>query len=337
MIHLQSQTEKTNRFIYIRVTEVETELSWTVPTYCASEEEALALAGKTWDNPLIFKLSLARENKQETNNNERKYISMSRQLPPPGNYNARRNDNIVVQESEAGALLAWVPYVLCHPDWAAFTGKHMVVIGKKDGSLATKNIETLKKVFNWDGVNPFDLEEIPMPETEDAEFELGQCFHDEFVDGEETRVTFKANWLNPIGGSTSMPVKLDDSSRREVITKWGSKFRAVSASTGGKPATKPTTAAAKPAAAAAKPAAKAAPVAPTKPAAAPIRKTTSVQKRTCNQDEVWNLLIADEKYSGMSEDEQGSVYWGKVDELFPGKNGELSPSEWGQVADALGV
>jgi hypothetical protein len=324
-----------NRFIYIRVTEVESELSWTVPTYCASEEESLTLAGKTWSNPLIFKLSLARENQQETNNNERKYINMSRQLPPPGNYNARRNDTIVVTESEAGALLAWIPYVLCHPDWAAFTGKHMVVIGKKDGSLATKNIETLKKVFNWDGQNPFNLEEIPLPETEDAEFELSQCYHDEYADGEETKISFKANWLNPIGGTTMMPEKVDESGRKEIITKWGSKFRAVSASSGGKTAAKP---AAKPAAkaetpAAAKPAAKS--TAPKAAAAAPMRKSTAAVARTCNQDEVWGLLVAANE--GKSENELGEVYWDKVEELYPGKNGELSLSEWGKVATELGV
>ncbi len=55
-------------------------------------------------------------------------------LPNPGTYAARRNAPMVIEQSEGGALLCWVPYVLITPDFS-WTGKHLVTLGRKDKTL----------------------------------------------------------------------------------------------------------------------------------------------------------------------------------------------------------
>jgi hypothetical protein len=53
------------------------------------------------------------------------------------------------------------------------------------------------------------------------------------------------------------------------------------------------------------------------------------------QEEVWDALVAANPDGDQSE--LGKTYYGAQDELFPGKNGELDPQQWGQVADKLGL
>lgn len=255
---------------------------------------------------------------------------MSKALPAPGNHPARKDGNMVVYEAESGALCVALPVMLLSTE-VAWKGKHTITIGKKDGTLQTRRIEDLKRIFGWDGINPFDLENIDPDNT--AEFEVvGE--HETYTPPEgEAREVFKIIFLNPPGGSQNMPEVLDEQGRKQLITKWGSKFKAVS---GGKAAAKPAAQAAKPAAA--KPGAKAA--APSRPAAGgpPSRgksNATSVTPRTSTQEEVWQALVAANE--GVSEDELATKYYEAQDAVAPDANGELTPTQWGEVADNLGV
>jgi hypothetical protein len=280
---------------------------------------------------------------------------MSRQLPNPGTYPARRTGPMVVQESKDHALMLYIPYALISSE-ISFQSKHSECIGAKDGSLQSKKIATLRKIFpEWDGVNLAALQTIPLPAAlEDgsfpAEFELADCFHDDsFVPpGEkEPVIQFKAQWLNPLGGSSNMPEPLDEKGLKELQTRWGSKLKAASGATAptGKPSAakdaKNTTAAAKsPGPSASTP--KASGGAPSRPASGgpPGRNATTAQARTSTQDEVWNALVKANGGDDADQNELGNKFYEAQDRLVPDAAGgkrELTITEWGAVADDLGV
>jgi hypothetical protein len=232
---------------------------------------------------------------------------------------------MVVYSTDNGALCVAIPVSLVTEE-VSWTGKHTVTLGKQDGTLQTKRIDELKRIFGWDGIDFKALEEID-PENEMPFEVVGE--HSEYQpEGEpEPITTFKIVFMNPPGGSTKMPEALDDTGKKQLFAKWGSKLKAHS---GGK-------------AAAPAPAAKAAPAKPTPPAkpasgGPPSRKSTSVTARTSSQDEVWAALVEANGGEDKADAEAlGPMFYGAQDELFPGKDGNLTPAQWGAVADKLGV
>lgn len=264
---------------------------------------------------------------------------MSRQLPDPGTYNARRNAAIVIESTKEGALMAWVPYILVGAG-INFSGKHNVVIGKKDGTPMQRNIDTLKKAFPaWTTPDFYDLETIPLPvesaegEAEVVEFELQDCFHDDSYTkdgGSEPSIQFKVQWFNAPGGSNFMPAQASDDEKKKVRAKWLSKFKAIAASSGEK--TTQTS----------QPAKTATPTkAPAKSQAAtpPGRKSTGAVARTSTQEEVWTAICnanPEAAKPGEAQDDWSEKFYTAQDEVKPGANGELNPQEWGQVAEKLG-
>ena len=244
---------------------------------------------------------------------------------------------MVLEESSEGALLLWIPYALCAAN-VTHIDRHMLVLGKKDGTLSDKAVKTLRRIFpEWDGVDPFALEEIPLREDGEPEFELADCYHDDsYIPQGKTDpvIQFRAEWLNPIGGSQNIPSRLGEDDRKKLLTKWGSKFKALS---GGKSATAAT---AKPAAkAAATPAAKPAPPA-VKPASAgpPSRRGSPAvggQSRTATAEEAWEALA--KATPDMADDEREQKFFEAQDEVREGADGNFTPAEWGQIMDKLGV
>lgn len=248
---------------------------------------------------------------------------MSRALPKPGNYPARRTRQMVVQSSEKGALGVDIQYQLLNSD-VNFTGVHTVWIGARDGNLLTKSIDVLKQAFpTWNGQNPFDLEEIPLSEDESApEFELGDCYHDDSwtPPGEsEAVVQFKARWFNPVGGMSKMSEPLAADDRKAVLAKWASKFKAVSK-----------------------------PVAPAK--AAPVEKVVEKTSSTPSRkvpgrvaakeyktiDEVWNAC--EKKHKGEKNTDEIAEIWNEAnDKLFGNPNQAETPEQFTKLAAELGV
>src|SRR6185312_17412055 len=107
---------------------------------------------------------------------------MSRQLPAPGDYRAKANGPIIIYETDSGALCAAIPVVLTNSD-VPWSGKHTVTLASRDGTIQTKNIENLKKVFGWNGQDPFWLafeDDGATPRNfSETEFELADCKHDD--------------------------------------------------------------------------------------------------------------------------------------------------------------
>ena len=151
---------------------------------------------------------------------------MSKILPAPGTYTARRTGAIVVRGEESGSLMAYIPYGLCDSE-VRFNGTVSVCIGSKDGTPQKNNISNLKKAFGWDGLNPFDLETIPLAEGDAAEFELADCVHEDYQpkatdeNPDPGVVTqFKPTWFNALGGSAPSKEPMTADERKTVLARW---------------------------------------------------------------------------------------------------------------------
>lgn len=257
---------------------------------------------------------------------------MSRNIPNAGTYPAKTSGQMVVYETEKGALCVAIPIEIMGSD-VAWRGKHTFTLAKQDGTLMTRGIQDLKTIFGWDGLDPFALQDI---EVGVNEFEIvGE--HQEYTppgDDAQPVMTFKIIFMNPPGGSSKMPAMLEGNDAKAVRTKYASKFKALS---GGKAA---PVAAKKPVVKVEEdkpelPAAKKG--APSKPASAgpPSRKSTAAVARTSSQEEVWTALVAANE--GADEGELGTKYWAVVEEVAPDANGELDQNQWGEVAEKLEV
>jgi hypothetical protein len=250
-----------------------------------------------------------------------------RTIPQPGTYPAKTNAAMVVYEAKTGSLCVAIPTAA-----EGWSGKGTLVLGNADGVLNTKNIQTLREIFGWDGVDPFALQEIAIGEHAFDIVGEHESYVPEATDEDpnpEEVMTFKIKWFNPPGRSgMKLPTVLDDASRKKTLTKWGSKFK----SNAGKPA---PAAAAKPAA---KTEAKAEPksTTPARPAGGvPARKTVAGQARTSTQDEVYVALK--KARPDVEEDVIAAEFYQAQDDLREGANGEFTPVEWGKIADALGI
>ena len=253
------------------------------------------------------------------------------ELLPAGKYPAKTNAKMVVYEADSGSLCVAVPLNALSPDGGTlWSGKTTITLGKSDGTLMTKAIDNLKKCFpDWDKANPFGLEEIEAGQHDleivgDHEDYTPKAT-DEEPDPQPIQV-FKVKWLNPPGGSgATMKEPLGADDRKKVLTKWGGKFKAVA----GKPAVATPTAKAVPVAAPAK-AAPAAKGAPTPPSRKPAAKA-----RTSSAEESWSLL----KKANPEDDDNALAekYYATQDEVAPGANGELTPEQWGEVVNKLGL
>lgn len=264
-------------------------------------------------------------------------------IPNPGTYPAGTAGQMVVYETENGALCVAIPVKITGGTEVAWQGKHTETLVKSDGTLRTKAISSMKKIFGWDGIDPFTLEDM---DTSEVGFEIvGE--HSAYTPPGETEeiTTFKIQWVNPVGGSTNMPEQVAD--RKAILAKYGSKFKALSGSTG-------KTAAAKPIAHKAKPAPEPEPEAeevglelpkakpaPAKPAmkGPPGHKATAAVARTSIQEEVWDGLI--KARPDDSEDDNIKAYYKACDSVVEGSSSDPSlldtPAKWGAVADALGI
>jgi hypothetical protein len=136
-----------------------------------------------------------------------------------GTYKANTNGQIVIYETEKGALCAAIP---CRTE-SGVDIKHTMTLVKQDGTVQDKTITTLKVVFGWDGQDPFWLADN---DQFDKPFEIVIENENQVADNGEQRTISKIKWLNPIGGmGMKMPEMAD---RRSVLAKYGAKFRALS-------------------------------------------------------------------------------------------------------------
>ena len=123
------------------------------------------------------------------------------EVPQEGKYECKLNDQMVIYEASTGSLCGAMPCVMIE---SGYTFKHTVVLVKADGTVQTKTMDTLKALYDWDGLDPFWLMDnsVDGGPMRSVEFEI--------VGGPETGdkggVYFKSKWLNPLGGGMRTPV-----------------------------------------------------------------------------------------------------------------------------------
>jgi hypothetical protein len=232
---------------------------------------------------------------------------------------------IIIYETTKGALCAAVPCTV--DEGGADDGKELkntLTIVKQDGTVNTKNIDTLKAIFGIGGTieSIFGLMDNEFPE---ARFEIvveGQQGENEdgtpTVDKEGNPVLFsRIKWLNALGAGIKMPEPAD---RKSVLAKYGSKFRALA---GGAPAKAP---------AASKPGA------PGKPPTATSKKSPPPSAKTLppsTMDECWEIHCSNTE--SMTDQERTDIWFSTIRGLLGETidTGVMTPDQWGKVKDKL--
>jgi hypothetical protein len=247
---------------------------------------------------------------------------------------------VIIYEGEKGAVMAVMPFIIPH-DEGNWTGPARIVLVKNDGTVQTRQVDVLKKLFNWDGQIEslpkayfrWDGEEaFPIPEDVAIEADLA-CVYEEYTPPEgEPRQVFKISWVNVPGESGfRMPEPAD---RKSVLAKFGSKFRALSEGS-------------KPVAAALKnqpaqpPARKSGSASTSKSSGHPAdgkkdpAENTSVHARTGTQEEAWAFL-GKCRPDVLEEDKLGEIWYAMIEELYPGKeSSDLSIQEFGVLMNTI--
>jgi hypothetical protein len=174
---------------------------------------------------------------------------------------------------------------------------------KRDGSLNTITIDQLKEAFGWDGRDPFWLQDTDFDEhivQVKLEFE-------EF----QGKDRIKVRYVNAEDWSGGGVRQADESTRRSISDRLGSKFRA---NAGGSPAPAP----------APKPANNGQPGPPPSKPAPPGAPGATLQQ-------AWEAFVKACPESWSREDIENE-WFSVLDQLVPGKQpDELTPAEWGRV------
>ena len=225
------------------------------------------------------------------------------EVPQEGKYECKLNDQMVIYEASTGSLCGAMPCVMVE---SGFTFKHTLVLVKADGTIQTKTTDTLKAVFDWDGLDPFWL----MDNSVDGEPMRSVEF--EIVGGPETGdkggVYFKSQWLNPMGGGMKTPVAAD---RRSVLARYGSKFQAL-AGAGGQNAPSRV------------------PPVPSGGQGSARPTTPPPGTVTATMEEAWAAL--NEAQAGKPAEAIEKAWFDTIARLFPNKsNTDLKPHEWGKL------
>ena len=251
------------------------------------------------------------------------------EIPQEGKYNCKLNGQVIIYETDKGALCAAVPCVMLDN---GFTFKHTMTLVTRDGTVQTRTADTFKQVFGWDGADPFWLM--------DASEEGGpmRAIEFEIVGGPETGDKggqyFKSQWLNPVGGGLKTPPAAD---RRSVLAKYGTKFQALAgvgsqgsgirgqgSEDGGQKAgggARQTNAGVGARATTPLPA-------PMVPRVAPLAPPPGAP--TATMEEAWTALNTAQ--AGQPAEAVEKLWFDTIARLFPNKsNTDLKPHEWGKL------
>ena len=216
-------------------------------------------------------------------------------------------------------------------EWADCSDEQFEVTGyfyleKRDGSLNTITLDSLKSALGWDGRDPFWLQEADLSQHP---VQVKLAFEEY---GGKTRI--KVQFLNPFGSTAGGGVsKADDATRRTISNRLGSKLRAVAG-----PAQAPTKPAGPPKLPPAKPKAKPAPppAAPKNEPAPPVAGAEEAPRDpdASTLEEAWGEFC---KHCPPEKWDQAAVeaeWFRIIAELFPGKQpDELSAAEWAVMRD----
>lgn len=181
--------------------------------------------------------------------------------------------------------------------WKDCEGENFDITGyfyieKRDGSLNTMTLDSLKAAFGWDGRDPFWLQDTDLSQHP-VQVKLG---YEEYNGKDRLKVQF----LNPHGSVPGGVRKGDENVRRSVNARLGAKLRATA---GSAPAPTPK---------------------PPAPPKAPPEKPAS----SATMDEAWGVFTKACKLDRPQEEVE-SEWFRILEVLFPGKQVDgLTPADW---------
>lgn len=207
-----------------------------------------------------------------------------------------------VWESEKGALMITFQFALDAGD--PINGSQCIV--QKDGTISEITVNTLKKCFAWDGLDPFWLEDPANLADKPVDLVIE---HEEWKGKPRAHVRY----INAPGDG--IPASAD---RKKVLAKYGARFRALSG--GATVATPPKRATPPP------------PPAPK--VVAPPRPTLGAGGGpTATMEEAWAVLCDAEKASGKDRDELADLWSDAIGSLMGDKpQSDFTPQDWGRLA-----
>ena len=224
----------------------------------------------------------------------------------PGNYSGIATGP-KLYETEKGALMfGCLITVTSPPDYVNETITCRQCIVAKDGTISEITTKMLREVFDWMTEDPFwivdNCEETPLDFTVE---------HEDYDGKTRDRV----RWMNRPGeGGGGGLGNVKEADRKDVLRKYGSRFRAMA---GGKAVSAPKKTAPPPAK-------KSAPPPPSKKAEA----TAS------NEDDCWAAF--NKANEGKDDGTIADLWFKFVEAKYPGVPfTEITPSQWGDVMSAI--
>lgn len=218
-------------------------------------------------------------------------------------------------------------------EWADCSADNFDICGyfyleKKDGSLNTVTIDTLKDALGWDGRDPFWLQENDLSEHA-VQVKLA-------VEEYNGKNRLKVQYLNPYGSSASGGVtKADGATRKSISNRINSKLRAMAVPAQGKPAPKPAGANAAQKLPPARP--KAQPPAshpPARPSPEPPVAKPAEDPQAVTMEEAWEEFCKHCPPPKWDQDATEKEWFRILAEMFPGRQpDELTAVEWAAMRD----
>jgi hypothetical protein len=245
-------------------------------------------------------------------------------------YQARHTGQMVISNEESGAVMLYIPYALVNAGFN-FSGTYAAVIAQKDGTPSESTIVNIAKIFGIKDTDDFyGIQDIEPNTDGTPEFELAEWYEDTY----KGRTTTKPRWINTMGGAFRK-TPLDAAGKKKLQAKLGSRLKAILAEVDHSGAT-PEPAAEKEEEEELLPKGEAGGMPSRSGGGMPQRRQTSAAVRSLTQEEVWELLEAREKpkTDKAKQELADNTLFATADKLFPPPH-ELSPQDWGKVADEL--
>lgn len=204
-------------------------------------------------------------------------------------------------------------------EWADCSGEEFEITGyfyleKRDGSLNTITLDSLKAAMGWDGRDPFWLQDTDLSEHP---VQLKLAFEEY-----NSKTRLKVQYLNPYGSTGGGSVtKAEGAAKTGILNRLGSKLRALAG-----PAQPAKT---KPAAPPKLPPAK-----PKAPTVSPVAPSEPEPSAECSMEVAWDEFM---KHCPPPKWDQQAIeqeWFRIIGALFPGRQpDELSPAEWATMRD----
>jgi hypothetical protein len=230
-------------------------------------------------------------------------------LPEVGVHTAKAAER-QIYENEKGTLVFAANFVI---------NENTSIIGRQclttsDGALNTKTIDRLKRVFGWDGLDPYWLVDTDLSGLE-VEITV------EEQAGNDGKSYKNVKWLNKPGDQGTKEIPQGD--KGQILAKYGAKFRALAGGSAPQGRVAPSGAAKKPATP---------PPPPPKKAALPPPSRKA--KKAATMQEAWELFCSKAEEAIRPED-VSSEWYDCIKKTVGKEQHDCDENDWGIIVEEM--